>query len=277
MFKHQPNYLFLDLFRESGIRKKIAFVKVVDLETPDDRITEALKKVGLGPINLIRLNGKMVRQQQAQSKYHSAMHKIASQNTKPLQCYIGLKYNHVTKYWKTKQNVCIRCGENDRMDQYTVANDAVKCCSCKGSLLATSDDCSYYKEQGKKMLNLINQHATTSIPVTSAPGIYNTNEFSPLVEDYQQQKISDSDSNEERQVVKYIKNKQQQNAEAAKSITSSIYTLAKPTTNTKVATSKPPRKQKEATKSATRVRSPSTTLDTSPNDNKDLKTSDNDV
>ncbi|CAF5125489.1 unnamed protein product, partial [Rotaria sp. Silwood1] len=38
--------------------EKIAFVKRVDLEIPEDRITDALKQVGFDVINVIRLKGK---------------------------------------------------------------------------------------------------------------------------------------------------------------------------------------------------------------------------
>ncbi|CAF2785601.1 unnamed protein product [Rotaria sp. Silwood2] len=215
-----------------------------------------------------------------------------------------MKYNHIGKYCKTKQQVCAPCGEKHRMDQCAVGNDAVKCCNCKGNYLATSNDCSYYREQVKIMLNLINRYSATSKPVILAPAIYNTREFPPLPNVYQQQKeilqnnpfddilnaltskmetiieettnrlfkvlqkkitkieksistndnndknedvltMSDSDSNEESQVVKYIKNKQKQKSETINSITSSIATSAKPTTTTNVTTSKPPRTQKK--------------------------------
>jgi hypothetical protein len=259
----------------------------------------------------------------------------ATQNTKPVQCYICLKYNHIAKYCKTKQQVCARCGEDHRMDQCTVASDTVKCYNCKGNHLATSNDCSYYQEQEKRMLNLINQYSTTSKPIASTPAIYSTTEFPPLPVAHQQQKdilqnslfndilnalsskmetiiiettnrlfkalyqkimkiekaigiygnndddqdaltVSDSDSNEEGQVVKYIKNKQKQNAEATKATSSSTNASAKPRTATIVASSKPPRKQKGSTNSIKRARSPNSSLDASTLDNKDLKTSNND-
>jgi len=88
--------------------------------------------------------------------------------------------------------------------------------------------------------------------------------------------VSDSDSNEEGQVVKHIKNKQKQNAQTSKSTTSSIVTSTKPTTTSNIASSKASQKQKEATKSTKRVRSPNSSLDASTFDNKDLKASNND-
>jgi len=112
----------------------------------------------------------------------------ASQNKKPVQCYICLKYNHVAKYCKTKQQICAKCGDNHRMDQCTVASDAAKCYNCKGNHLATSNECSLYREQEKRMLNLINQFSTSSKPVTTAPAVHNTDEFPPLPNLFQQQK-----------------------------------------------------------------------------------------
>jgi hypothetical protein len=336
---------------------KVAFVKRVDLELPEDRITEALKAVGLDVTNVSRLTSKDGKTPTRTIKItfgdaHSrntfvhtglqvdCMHFLAepaSQNTKPVQCYICLKYNHIAKYCKIKQQVCARCGDNHRMDQCTVASDAVKCYNCKGNHLATSNDCSHYIEQEKRMLNLINQYSTSSKPVTHAPAIYNTNDFPPLPNVFQHHKdliqnslfddilnalsikmktiieettnrlfksmmqkikkieksitnynknnedddalsISDSDSNEEGQVVKHIKNKQQQKAAAAtaKVTTSSNVTTAKPAATTNTTTLKPSQKQKETTKATKRVRSPNSSLDTSTNDNKDSKTNNND-
>ncbi|CAF3678650.1 unnamed protein product [Rotaria sp. Silwood1] len=188
--------------------EKIAFVKRVDLEIPEDRITDALKQVGFDVINVIRLKGKdsntptktikitFADGQNRNTFVHTGlqvdcMHftaEPASQNTKPVQCYLCLKYNHIAKYCKTKQQVCARCGDNHRMDQCTVASDAVKCYNCKGNHLATSNDCSYYREQEKRMLKLINQYSTSSNQVTTAPAIYNIEEFPPLPNIIQQQK-----------------------------------------------------------------------------------------
>ena len=337
--------------------EKVAFVKRVDLEIPDDRITEALKNVGLDVINVTRLTSKDGKTptrtikilfgdaQNRNTFVHTGlqvdcMHftaEPASQNTKPVQCFICLKYNHIAKYCKTKQQVCARCGENHRIDQCTVASDAAKCCNCKGNHLATSNDCSHFREQEKRMLNMINQYSSTGRQVTLAPSPYNTTEFPPLPNLFQQQKqilqsslfddilnalsskmetiieettnrifkalqqkikkleksigikdnkkddddddaltISDSDSNEEGQVVKYIKEKQKQQAEMAKLTTSTTNTTAKPTTTTNLITSKQSKKQKEAAKSTKRARSSNSSLNTSTNDNKDLKTTNND-
>ena len=74
------------------------------------------------------------------------------------------------------------------MDQCTVASDAAKCYNCKGNHLATSNECSLYREQEKRMLNLINQFSTSSKPVTTAPAVHNTDEFPPLPNLFQQQK-----------------------------------------------------------------------------------------
>ena len=53
-------------------------------------------------------------------------------------------------YCKTKQQVRARCSDNRRMDQCTVASDAVKLYSCKGNHLVTAKDCSHYREQEKE-------------------------------------------------------------------------------------------------------------------------------
>ena len=178
----------------------VAFVKRVDLELPTDRITEALKHVGLDVTDVIRLNSKdgnnptrtiKITFKDASNRntfVHTglqvdSMHfnaEAASHNTKPVQCYICLKYNHVAKYCKTKQQVCSRCGEDHRMDQCTVANDGIKCCNCKGNHLATSNDCSHYKEQEKRMLNMVNQYSSANKPTATAPSPHNINEFPSL-------------------------------------------------------------------------------------------------
>jgi len=260
----------------------------------------------------------------------------ASQNTKPVQCYMCMKYGHIAKYCKTKQQLCARCGDNHPIDQCIAASDVAKCCNCKGNHLATSNDCSHYREQETKMLNMINQYSTTSKQVTLAPAAYNNNEFPPLPNLFQQQKEilqsslfedilnalsskmetiieettnrifkaleekikkleksmgikdinndndvdalspSDSDSSEEDLVVNHIKNQQKQRAQKAKLTTTTTDTSAKPTTTTKITTSKQSKKQKQATKSTKRGRSPNSSLNTSTNDNKDHKTSNND-
>lgn len=333
--------------------EKVAFVKNVDIEIPEGRITEALKHVGLDVTDVFRLKNKttnmptktlkisFVDAQNRNTFVHTGlqvdcMHfaaEPASQNSKPVQCYICMKYNHIGKYCKTKEQVCARCGENHHTDQCTVANDAVKCHNCKGNHVANSKDCSHYREQEKRMLNMINQYATQIKQATTQPAIHCTKEFPPLPNAYQQQKemiennliddilnrltskmekiieettnrifktlekkikaieksissninietnedaliISDSDSNDESQIVKYIKNKQQHKSDTANS-TTSIATTTKPTTTTNSAIGKPPRKQKEKSKSTKRARSPNSSLDTSTSDNKDLKTSNN--
>jgi hypothetical protein len=332
--------------------EKLAFVKRVDLEIPEDRITEALKTVGLEVTNVTRLTGKDGKTPTrtvkiAFSDVHNrntfvhtglqvdCMHftaEPASQNSKPVQCFICLKYNHVAKYCKTKQQVCARCGDNHRMDQCTVASDAVKCYNCKGNHIATSNDCSLYREQEKRITNMINQYSTTSKLKTTAPDIHNITDFPPLPTMSQrrqdflqndffdqlinvisskmekiikdttnrlfqklQQKImkieksiglvdnsqddaltiSDSDSNEESNVVKHIKSKQSQRSNAVAATASSIDTCNKVTTASNAVTSKLSKKQqKEAKKSTKRVRSSNSSLDNSTNDTtKDLKTS----
>ena len=336
--------------------EKVAFIKRVDLELPEDRIFGALKNVGLDVINVTRLTGKDGKTpirtikttfsdvQNRNTFVHTglqvdSMHfpaEAASQNTKPVQCYICLKYGHIAKYCKTKQQVCAQCGDNHRIDQCTVASDAGKCCNCKGNHLATSNDCSHYREQETKMLNMINRYSTTSKQVPSAPATYNTTNFPTLPNVFHQQKeilqssllddilnalsskmetiieettnrifqalerkinkleksigmkdtnnddddvltLSDSDSSEESKVLTHIKNQQKQRAERAKQSTTTTDTSAKPTTTTtNIPTSKQPKKPKKTTKATKRGRSPNSSLNTSTNDNKDRKTSNND-
>lgn len=180
--------------------EKVAFVKRVDLEIPTDRINEALKEVGLDVINVTRLNRKDDNIPTSTIKItfndvlnrntfvHTglqvdSMHFIAeaaSQNTKPVQCYICLQYNHIAKYCKTKQQVCARCGDNHRMEQCTTGNEAIKCRNCKGSHLATSAECPNYKEQEKRLSKLINQYSSTNKSTTITPAIHDNNEFPSL-------------------------------------------------------------------------------------------------
>ncbi|CAF2040806.1 unnamed protein product [Rotaria magnacalcarata] len=91
----------------------------------------------------------------------------------PVQCYICLQYNHVAKYFKTKQQVCAKCGDNHRIEQCTAANDAIKCNNCK--------------EQEKRMLNLINQYSSTNSPTITTPLLHDANVFPSLPNMYQRQ------------------------------------------------------------------------------------------
>ncbi|CAF4785208.1 unnamed protein product, partial [Rotaria sp. Silwood2] len=188
-------------------------------------------------------------------------------------------------------------------------SDVVKCCNCKGSHIATSSECATYKEQEKRINNLVNQYSSRNIPTTSAPAIHDLNEFPSLPNLLQRQQdhiqnelfgeiinvlsskmekiieeatsrlfqtllkkikkietfivthdnnvkgaltISDSDSEEESQVAKHIKNKQKQKVAITKLTTSATDTSSKPTTTSNVTSSKPPRKAKEVSKPAKR-------------------------
>ena len=111
----------------------------------------------------------------------------ATQNTKAVECYICLKYNHIAKYCKNKEQVCARCGESHRMDQCTVVNDAIKCCNCKGNHLATSNECPHYKEQEKRRLNLVNQYSTLGKAASTVPARHDLNEFPALPNMFQRQ------------------------------------------------------------------------------------------
>lgn len=186
--------------------EKVAFVKRVDLEIPNDRITEALKHVGLDVTDVSRLSSKDGNTPTRTVKItlsdvanrntfvHTglqvdSMHFVAepaSQNKKPVQCYICMKYNHVAKYCKTKQQICARCGENHRLDQCNAAKDVMKCCNCNGNHLATSPECSNYKEQEKRALNLISQYSAGNKPIPQAPALHSASEFPPLPNVFQQ-------------------------------------------------------------------------------------------
>ncbi|CAF5208443.1 unnamed protein product, partial [Rotaria magnacalcarata] len=172
----------------------VAFVKRVDLEIPDNRITDALTKVGLDVVNVTRLNRKegniptstiKVTFKDANNRntfIHTglqvdSMHfnaEAASQNKKPVQCYICLQYNHVAKYCKTKQQICAKCGDNHRIDQFTAAIDAIKCNNCKGKHLATANECPNFLEQENS-------------PTTTSPLLHDSNEFPSLPNIYQRQ------------------------------------------------------------------------------------------
>ncbi|CAF0997008.1 unnamed protein product [Rotaria sp. Silwood1] len=176
--------------------ENVAFVKNVDIEIPESRITEALKDVGLDAVDVVRLTNKVknmptttikitfIDPQNRNTFIHSGLQvdsihfpaEPATQNTKPVQCYLCLKYNHVAKYCKTKQQICARCGENHHMDQCSAAPDLLKCYNCKGNHLATSNDCSKYIEQEKRLQNMVNQY-TTSYTATSIPLLNDLQEF----------------------------------------------------------------------------------------------------
>ncbi|CAF2068642.1 unnamed protein product [Rotaria magnacalcarata] len=185
----------------------VAFVKKVDLEIPDNRITEALTKVGLDVVNVTRLSRKEGNIPTSTIKITSkdvnnrntfihtglkvdSMHfnaEAASQNKKSVQCYICHQYNHVAKYCKTKQQICAKCCDNHRIEQCTTANDAIKCNNCKGKHLPTANDCPNVLEQEKRMLNLINQYSSTSSATTTTLLLHDSNEFPSLPNMYQRQ------------------------------------------------------------------------------------------
>lgn len=184
--------------------ERIAFVKRVDLELPEARIQQALQDVGLLPTNVDRLRSRdgntptrtvkitfedannrntFVRTGlQVDSMHFNA--EAATHNTKPVQCYICLKYNHIAKYCKTKQQICSKCGENHRAEQCNVSNDKAKCCNCNGNHLATSTECSSYQEQEKRVKKLINQYASANNSsnnnASQPPPLQSNNEYPPL-------------------------------------------------------------------------------------------------
>ena len=180
--------------------EKVAFVKRIDIEISDDRVIEALKHVGLSVESVMRLTGKdgntptrtmkvtfsdthnrntfVQTGLQVDSMHFQA--ERATQNTKPVQCYLCLKYNHVAKYCKTKQQICNRCGDNHHIDLCTAAKEVVKCCNCKGNHLATSTDCQTYKAQQQRVLTSVNRYAAPTKPATIAPAAINLNDY-PLL------------------------------------------------------------------------------------------------
>ena len=206
--------------------EKVAFVKRIDIEISDDRVIEALKDVGLNVEGVMRLTGKdgntptrtmKVTFSDTQNRNTfvqtglqvDSMHfqaERATQNTKPVQCYLCLKYNHVAKYCKTKQQICTRCGDNHHIDSCTAAKEVVKCCNCKGNHLANSTDCQTYKEQQKRMLTSVNRYAAPTKPATIAPAATNLTDYpllpSSQLRQQQQQQLLQTDMIDE--IVKVI-------------------------------------------------------------------------
>ncbi|CAF2145762.1 unnamed protein product [Rotaria magnacalcarata] len=119
----------------------------------------------------------------------------AKHNSKPVQCYMCLKYNHVAKYCKTKQQTCARCGDSHQVDKCSGAADTWKCCNCKGSHLVTSNECPIYKEQEKRMLRAVQQCSTFSSQPTATP--YNINSLVdfPMLSSNSQQGLNTSSNN----------------------------------------------------------------------------------
>ncbi|CAF1684272.1 unnamed protein product [Rotaria magnacalcarata] len=179
----------------------------------------------------------------------------ASQNKKPVQCYICLQYNHATKYCKTKQQICANCGDNHRIEQCTAANDAIK-----------------FVKKIKKIEQTILSVET-------------------LINDDAASSSSFSDSDEDIQIVNE-KNEKQPTTTNAKSkkhntklTTKSAATTAKPTTTTNTNTTstqssitttdsikKPTPKPKSKAKTSKRNRSLDNSLDSMIMDTKDSKT-----
>ena len=179
--------------------EKVAFVKRVDLEIPEDRIIAAIKDAGIDILNVARLNGKdgktptqTVRitfgdvanrntfvKTGLQVDYMHFEAESASHNTKPTQCFLCLKYNHVAKYCKTKDQKCARCGDNHRKDLCTATDDQVKCCNCNGKHEATSNECKIYQEQAKKMKTQVERYSSSSRLINTPPKL-NDNDFPQL-------------------------------------------------------------------------------------------------
>ena len=179
--------------------ERVAFVKRVDEDIPEARMTQALKDVGLLVTNVDRLRSKdgnkptrtvKITFEDAANRNTfvrtglqvDSMHFIAesaTQNTKPVQCYMCLQYNHIAKYCKNKQ-ICSRCGDDHKADQCKIADDKVKCHNCNGNHSAISTDCPKYQEQEKRVKKLINQYTSSSNASPSTPPTMNTNNFPSL-------------------------------------------------------------------------------------------------
>ncbi|CAF5010558.1 unnamed protein product [Rotaria sp. Silwood1] len=107
--------------------EKVAFVKRVDLKIPEKRIADSLEGNAFNVENVIRLASEEKNQPTQTIKITfndpqnrniflqtglqiDSMHFIAEpgrQKSKPVQCYLCLKYNHVAKFCKTIQtNMC---------------------------------------------------------------------------------------------------------------------------------------------------------------------------
>ena len=180
--------------------ERTAFVKRVELEIPEARIIQALKDVGLQVTNVDRLRSrdgntptrtvKITFEDVANRNTFvrtglqvDSMHFIAEAATnkcKPVQCYMCLKYNHIAKYCKTTQQICLRCGESHRADQCSIGDDKLKCCNCNGNHLATSTVCPSYQEQEKRVKKMINQYTSSSNTPATPPSLYSNNDFPPL-------------------------------------------------------------------------------------------------
>lgn len=179
--------------------EKVAFVKRVDTEIPEDRIVEAIRSIGIDVTNVARLLGKDGKTPTRTLKITFAdvgnrntfvrnglqvdyMHfdaEPASQNTKPTQCFLCLKFNHVAKYCKTKEQTCAKCGENHRKDQCTVTDDQIKCVNCKGKHEATSQECTIYQDQEKKMKQQVVRYSSSTQLINTTP-VFDVNEFPHL-------------------------------------------------------------------------------------------------
>lgn len=316
--------------------ERIAFVKRVDLEIPDARIKQALMEVGLQATNVDRLRSKdgntptrtvkvtfddaanrntFIRTGlQIDSMHFNA--EAATQNTKPVQCYLCLKYNHVAKYCKTKQQTCLRCGENHRADVCNVTDDKVKCCNCKGKHLATSTDCSIYQEQEKRAKKLVNQYANINnkqaqtppplhsnidfpaLPSALRPDLFNeiinvlSAKMEKLIEETTQrivktlhkkieklEKALSQSKHEEIELTVSDSDSSGAESEVQKHINKKKQqkeAVVKTATSLPKTTAPPTTTSKNKQSRSKRRRSPNTSLDTSTANNKDLKTSNND-
>lgn len=180
--------------------EKLAFVKRVDIELSEDRIILAIRDSGFLVKSVERLRSREGNMPTRTLKITfddatnrntfvktglqvDAMHflaEAATQNSKPLQCFQCMKYNHVAKYCKASQQICAKCGGNHRLDQCIVPLEKSKCCNCEGNHIATSVECPAYREQEKRAKNLITQYSKESYIPVAAPNVANNIDFPPL-------------------------------------------------------------------------------------------------
>ncbi|CAF3185888.1 unnamed protein product [Rotaria socialis] len=158
----------------------VAFVKRVDLDIPDNRITEALTKVGLDVINVIRLTRKV-------GNAPTSTIKITFKDANNRNTFIHTGLQVYSMHFNAEAASQNKKPIQSCSQQCTAANDAIKCNNCKGKHLATANNSHNFLEQEKRMLNLINQYSSTSSPTVTTPLLHDNNEFPSLPNMYQRQ------------------------------------------------------------------------------------------
>ncbi|CAF2977759.1 unnamed protein product [Rotaria socialis] len=170
----------IDLIDLSTAIIMVAFVKRVDLDIPDNRITEALTKVGLDVINVIRLTRKV-------GNAPTSTIKITFKDANNRNTFIHTGLQVYSMHFNAEAASQNKKPIQSCSQQCTAANDAIKCNNCKGKHLATANNSHNFLEQEKRMLNLINQYSSTSSPTVTTPLLHDNNEFPSLPNMYQRQ------------------------------------------------------------------------------------------